>query len=113
VKDNARLMASASASSGDVTSDMSSLQAAKQSPLWFRITTPTPIRLEDLNMAPSTLSKTVPVGGGVHLTEEELDSRERFTKIQINHINIYLNLLSKRMGMLHSLSITKLIPCLP
>jgi hypothetical protein len=68
------LKASASAISGDVTSSWYSLQAVTHTPLWSLITTPTPIR-EIEKIAASTLTKTMPIGGGHHLSIDELVSR--------------------------------------
>jgi hypothetical protein len=70
----ARLKASASAISGDVTSSCYSLQAVKHTPLWSLITTPTPIRRETGKIAASTLTKTMPVGCGDHFSIDDLIS---------------------------------------
>jgi hypothetical protein len=74
-RDNARLIASASASSGDVTASKTWLQATKHIPMWFLIMTPTPILEEVANRAASTLTNTVPFGGGGQWGTEIEDTR--------------------------------------
>jgi hypothetical protein len=73
----ARRIASASATSGATTSSVLviSHHAARQTPLWSRITTPVPILRVAEKTAASTLTKNESSGGGDHLSTDEVISR--------------------------------------
>ncbi|BAS85659.1 Os03g0668033 [Oryza sativa Japonica Group] len=64
---SARLIASASASSGSTTSLIISEQATRHFPVLSRIKAPTPIVLDELKIAASELIIHTPAGSGCHL----------------------------------------------